>query len=141
LPALRPLRFEPLAKIAQLADEWKQPFQKDYTERTVNETFDKLLNLRADVEKALEQLAKSVPGCEGPAANPPRPPPPRKRLQRPPSRRKTREPETDPGADFENCLEQIWEQLSPPPTRGRSMTTVKIGRARILMSSWESPLS
>ncbi len=40
--------------------------------------------------------------------------------------------------DFESCLEQIWEQLiATPPTRGRSMTTVKIGSARILMSSWE----
>jgi hypothetical protein len=40
--------------------------------------------------------------------------------------------------DFESCLEQIWEQLiAVPPTRGRSMTTVKIGSARILMSSWE----
>ena len=40
--------------------------------------------------------------------------------------------------DFESCLEQIWEQLiAAPPSRGRSMTTVKIGSARILMSSWE----
>ncbi len=40
--------------------------------------------------------------------------------------------------DFENCMEQIWEQLiATPPSRGRSMTTVKIGGARILMSSWE----
>jgi hypothetical protein len=40
--------------------------------------------------------------------------------------------------DFESCLEQIWEQLiAVPPTRGRSMTTVRIGSARILMSSWE----
>ena len=40
--------------------------------------------------------------------------------------------------DFESCLEQIWEQLiAVPPTRGRSMTTVKVGTARILMSSWE----
>src|SRR5260370_15757185 len=40
--------------------------------------------------------------------------------------------------DFENCMENIWEQLiATPPTRGRSMTTVKIGGARILMSSWE----
>ncbi len=44
----------------------------------------------------------------------------------------------DGSLDFEACLEQIWEQLiATPPTRGRSMTTVKIGRARILMSSWE----
>jgi hypothetical protein len=35
-------------------------------------------------------------------------------------------------------MEQIWEQLiSAPPSRGRSMTTVKIGGARVLMSSWE----
>jgi hypothetical protein len=40
--------------------------------------------------------------------------------------------------DFENCMEQIWEQLiATPPSRGRSMTTVKIRGARILMSSWE----
>jgi hypothetical protein len=40
--------------------------------------------------------------------------------------------------DFESCLEQIWEQLiATPPTRGRSMTTVKIGSGRVLMSSWE----
>jgi hypothetical protein len=40
--------------------------------------------------------------------------------------------------DFESCLEQIWEQLiAVPPAPGRSMTTVRIGSARILMSSWE----
>jgi hypothetical protein len=40
--------------------------------------------------------------------------------------------------DFESCMEQIWEQLiATPPARGRSMTTVKIGGARILLSSWE----
>jgi hypothetical protein len=131
---------EPLAKIAQLADEWKQPFQKDYTERTVNETFEKLLNLRADVEKALEQLAKSAaPAAKAPAAKSAAPATTTKAPAKAakPSE-KPAEPETDPGADFENCLEQIWEQLiATPPTRGRSMTTVKIGRARILMSSWE----
>jgi len=48
--------------------------------------------------------------------------------------------EVEPGAalDFETCMEQIWEQLiATPPSRGRSMTTVKVGGARILMSSWE----
>ena len=133
---------EPVAKIRQLADEWKQPFQKDYTERTVNETFDKLLNLRSDVEKSLEQLiAKSA----APAA--PRAPAPAVKsaaltTKAPAKAAKVPEQpdksEPDPGMDFENCLEQIWEQLiATPPTRGRSMTTVKIGRARILMSSWE----
>jgi hypothetical protein len=133
---------EPLAKITQLADEWKQPFQKDYTERTVNETFEKLLNLRSDVEKALEQLAAK---SGAPAAS--RAPAPAAKVTstatKAPAKaakvpEKPEEPETDPGVDFENCLEQIWEQLiATPPTRGRSMTTVKIGRARILLSSWE----
>ena len=46
---------EPIAKVRQLADEWKQPFQQEYTERSVNETFEKLLGLRSDIERALER--------------------------------------------------------------------------------------
>jgi hypothetical protein len=132
---------EPLAQIKQLADDWKQPFQKDYTERTVNETFEKLLNLRADVDKALEQLATKAasPATSRSAAPAAKSAPPAKtpaKAAKAPS--KPEEPKTDPGMDLENCLEQIWEQLiATPPTRGRSMTTVKIGGARILMSSWE----
>ena len=35
-------------------------------------------------------------------------------------------------------MEQIWEQLiAVPPTRGRSMTTIRLGAARVLLSSWE----
>src|SRR4029077_5254970 len=46
--------------------------------------------------------------------------------------------EPSPVLDFESCMEQIWEQLiAAPPTRGRSMTTIRVGSARILMSSWE----
>ena len=45
---------------------------------------------------------------------------------------------TGTSLDFETCMEQIWEQLiSAPPSRGRSMTTVKLGTVRLLMSSWE----
>ena len=44
---------EPLAKIRDIADEWKQPFQKEYTERSVNQTFEKLLGLRSDVERGI----------------------------------------------------------------------------------------
>src|SRR5713226_2662286 len=46
---------ESLAKISAMADEWKQPFQKEYTERSVSQAFDKLLGLRTDVELALEK--------------------------------------------------------------------------------------
>src|SRR5258708_11302703 len=46
---------EPLTKMCAMADEWKQPFQREYTERSVSQAFDKLLGLRTDVEQALEK--------------------------------------------------------------------------------------
>jgi hypothetical protein len=40
--------------------------------------------------------------------------------------------------DIEGLEEKVWEQLiSTPPTRGRSMTTVTVDNARILLSAWE----
>ena len=130
---------EPLAKIREIADEWKQPFQKEYTERSVNATFEKLLALRTDVENALQRVAPKDAGSLASLA-----PavsargvsqdahPTRAALEQP------QKPQPAWTLDFESCLEQIWEQLiATPPTRGRSMTTVKIGSARILMSSWE----
>jgi len=129
---------ESVSKIRQLTDEWKQPFQKEYTERTVNEAFEKLLNLRADVEQALERLAPKQQVQAGPA--PSAAAPPSVKTPSKPGTVAKPEPRAEPDSsiDFETCLEQIWEQLiATPPTRGRSMTTVKIGRARILMSSWE----
>jgi hypothetical protein len=144
---------EPLTKICAMADEWKQPFQKEYTERSVSQAFDKLLGLRADVEQALEkalgkagesvpqpaaaQAAKHLPAAKKTAAE--------STASNAGAKAKERSSAPVPAApdavgvlDFENCMEQIWEQLiATPPSRGRSMTTVKISGARILMSSWE----
>jgi hypothetical protein len=152
---------ESLSKIQLIAQEWKQPFQTEYTERTVNETFEKLLNMRASVEQALENLQPK------PAATPePAPvlealkaaPVPKAATQKPAAPAAKEKPASkapvpalaakaeapkkvekkEAPIDFDACLEQIWEQLiATPPTRGRSMTTVKMGKARILMSSWE----
>ena len=134
---------EPLNKIKTLADEWKQPFQKEYTERSVSQAFEKLLGLRTDVELALEKIAApppqkvsqaSAPAAKKAAAEPKAPAAAAKSKARPAAE------VADPAGalDFETCMEQIWEQLiATPPSRGRSMTTVKIGGARILMSSWE----
>jgi hypothetical protein len=144
---------EPLAKIRDIADEWKQPFQKEYTERAVNQTFEKLLGLRTDVERALEKIAPKAPQIAaaseknsntggGEAAS-------KSARETATVERSTKAAEKPVGdaankpavyaaLDFEGCLEKIWEQLiATPPTRGRSMTTVKIGAARILLSSWE----
>jgi hypothetical protein len=128
---------EPVARVRQIADEWKQPFQQEYTERTVSEAFEKLLALRSDVERALERFAPKTPttalsqlASEAPS---------RSDTQKDPAPRDSasKAPPSEV-LDFESCLEQIWEQLiAAPPSRGRSMTTVKIGNARILMSPWE----
>lgn len=143
---------EPLSKVREIADEWKQPFQKEYTERTVNQTFEKLLGLRAVVEQALQKAApkttenQTLPskgaglrgnagsdgGKTGAVASNSGTQGADKATAAPSNAPLT------PALDFEACLEKIWEQLiATPPTRGRSMTTVKIGAARILMSSWE----
>jgi hypothetical protein len=144
---------EPLSKIREVADEWKQPFQQEYTERSVNQTFEKLLGLRTDVERALEKIAPKSPertarpekaansaGTEQSKAAPQD----RgdvetgKQAVEKTAAQSAGNAAVSPALDFETCLEKIWEQLiATPPTRGRSMTTVKIGAARILLSSWE----
>ncbi|HKW62823.1 MAG TPA: hypothetical protein VJN89_09785 [Candidatus Acidoferrum sp.] len=143
---------EPLNKIKKVADEWKQPFQQEYTERTVNQAFENLLGLRADVEQALAKAGASAqngskkapleagkPGSTvKKAASAPREP--NLKVKAKGTQKTLGTAEVEPGAalDFETCMEQIWEQLiATPPSRGRSMTTVKVGGARILMSSWE----
>jgi len=144
---------EPLEKIREVADEWKQPFQKEYTERSVNQTFEKLLGLRTDVERALEKIApkapeKAVNSSTTAASTDPqtlKTPareagaiPTGKQSAEKPGAQASAKPDAPGALDFETCLEKIWEQLiATPPTRGRSMTTVKIGPARILLSSWE----
>ena len=133
---------EPLSKVRQLTDEWKQPFQKEYTERSVSQAFEKLLALRSEVEqtvakvlgktfdsdaaKAKKTTQTTIADDTGKAAG----------SDEVAGKRKTEN--GAPALDFETCMEQVWEQLiSAPPSRGRSMTTVKIGGVRLLMSSWE----
>jgi hypothetical protein len=135
---------EPLTKIRTIADEWKQPFQQEYTERSVSQAFDKLLGLRTDVEQALEKaFGKPTEAVRSQV-------PAKKQIQEssaPSGSAKALDRTAAPVVsaavppavlDFETCMEQIWEQLiATPPSRGRSMTTVKIGGARVLLSSWE----
>ena len=143
---------EPLSKIHTIADEWKQPFQMEYTERSVSQAFEKLLGLRTDVERALEKAieksAESAPQATSTKAAKPLPvakKPAAESGARNDAKRKEQvsapaaaAPDPLAALDFESCMEQIWEQLiATPPLRGRSMTTVKISGARILMSSWE----
>ena len=136
---------EPITKIRQITDDWKQPFQKEYSERSVNQAFETLLGLRADVERTIERVigkpaeSISAKGTQETTAV-------REALNAAPTRKSVdknaeaggKSEDGTPVLDFESCMEQVWEQLiSAPPSRGRSMTTVKVGAARLLMSSWE----
>ena len=146
---------EPLTKVKKLADEWKQPFQKEYTERSVNQAFEKLLGLRADVENALDKSAAKISdrlvmdstkgftldsqkktGSEHSLV-----PAPRSNDTAADTSQKREAVDKNPppqALDFEACMEKIWEQLiATPPLHGRSMSTVKLGDTRILLSSWE----
>jgi hypothetical protein len=146
---------EPLTKIKKLADEWKQPFQKEYTERSVNQAFEKLLGLRADVENSLEKSAAKISDrlviesakgfsleSQKKTANAPTVVSAAlgtgsgaEAAQKSEAAQKNQTPEA---LDFEACMEKIWEQLiATPPLHGRSMSTVKLGETRILLSSWE----
>jgi hypothetical protein len=137
---------ESLAKVRQLADDWKQPFQKEYSERTVSQAFDKLMALRSDVErnvekvigKPVEHVTPVVHTEAAPAVH--KAPPVAAPAVRPTEKAAPAIEATcsEPALDFETCMEKVWEQLiSAPPSRGRSMTTVRVGGARLLMSSWE----
>ncbi len=147
---------EPITKVRRLADEWKQPFQKEYTERSVSQAFEKLLGLRADVEGSLGKLAaknadrlvidssngsKSDSQKNGKAE--PVIPASSSAPQAPATAERNATDNTQknpaPSAlDFETCMDQIWEQLiASPPLPGRTMTTVKLQGTRILLSSWE----
>jgi len=140
---------ESVAKIRQIADEWKQPFQKEYTERSVSQAFEKLLALRAHVERTVERvIGKPIDSSSVKNAAEDSAAAKSNGDTSQVSRGKVSEKSTSPAAkkdetgegtlDFESCMEQIWEQLiSAPPSRGRSMTTVKLGGVRLLMSSWE----
>ena len=146
---------EPLSKVKKLADEWKQPFQKEYTERSVNQAFEKLLGLRADVENALEKSAGKISdrlvidSAKGFSLESqkkmdtelaPLPFPRRNEIAAEIWQKNEAAPKNQPppALDFEACMEKIWEQLiATPPSHGRSMSTVKLGDTRILLSSWE----
>jgi hypothetical protein len=143
-PAFGLTANEPIEKVREVADEWKQPFQKEYTERSVSQAFDRLLALRSDVQNALDKFSGKS-SANGAQATQPAQAAPRVNASVPanaaPQKLSTTSTHTDeapPELDFETCMEQIWEQLiAEPPSRGRSMTTVKMSGSRILMSSWE----
>jgi len=59
---------ETTARLRQFCENWRQPFQKDYTENSVRHDFEQLLALRADLEEALGRTRPAAPPAAAPAA-------------------------------------------------------------------------
>ena len=60
---------ETTMQLRYFSENWRQPFQKDYTESSVRHSFEQLLNLRADLEDALghrEAPSKPKPALKAP---------------------------------------------------------------------------
>jgi hypothetical protein len=113
---------EPLNKIRETADEWKKTFGKESENASVGTAGTSLRSTLGAKKTGAESVAPGSNAKSNERSTP----------------AATVTPEAAAVLDFESGMEQIWEQLiATPPSRGRSMTTVKIGGARILLSSWE----
>jgi hypothetical protein len=51
---------ETTGQLRQFCDNWKQPFQKDYTESSVTRCFEQLLALRTDIEEVLGRFRPAL---------------------------------------------------------------------------------
>ncbi|HXW62161.1 MAG TPA: hypothetical protein VEJ45_06150 [Candidatus Acidoferrales bacterium] len=156
---------ETTAQLRFFGENWRQPFQKDYTQSSVHRAFEQLLAVRTALEEALarksassqpvlEVAEKTVVAAGSPlVTTAPRQGAPKlgpdQAVQKAPTplAASTHEPAepaspaagTDTSAaDPETCMEAIWEQLiAAPPSRGRSMSTVVLQDTKVLLSSWE----
>jgi len=58
---------ETTTQLRFFSENWRQPFQKDYTENSVTAAFEQLLALRADLEEALSRAQSAAPKSWVPA--------------------------------------------------------------------------
>ncbi len=54
---------ETMSHLRQFCENWRQPFQKDYTESSVTHAFEQLLALRADLEEVLTRRTSPAPSA------------------------------------------------------------------------------
>ena len=150
---------ELISRLREFHQHWKPPFQTDYSQNSAFQPYEQLMCLREDLEEALGPSPDSSPNVKpsaapaqsAPAASPAAPPVRSAPVKSPENAASSARSDTAPleaaqapdlpnigVADVDSLEEKIWEQLiATPPVRGRSMTTVTIENARILLSAWE----
>ncbi len=62
---------ETTMQLRYFSENWRQPFQKDYTENSVRHAFEQLLALRADLEEAVGRKQSSAKPASTPASQNP----------------------------------------------------------------------
>jgi hypothetical protein len=60
---------ETTSHLRQFFGNWRQPFQKDYTESAVTRSFEQLLALRTDLEEALGRFRPAAPPDSNPSSS------------------------------------------------------------------------
>lgn len=61
---------ETTIQLRHFCENWRQPFQKDYTQSSVTRAFEQLLAVRAELEEALKDRPKASQAAPAPAAKP-----------------------------------------------------------------------
>jgi hypothetical protein len=134
---------ETTAQLRYFCGNWKQPFQKDYTESSVTRSFEQLIALRTDLEEAI-RLAEA----KGFRAMPERFAPDLQSAHRLIDSVVPEDTEVTPSisdsspstgdAEAEKCHSAIRAQLTDPATfGGQSMSTVSLQDTKVLLSAWE----
>jgi hypothetical protein len=156
---------ETTSQLRHFCANWKQPFQKDYTESSVTRSLEQLRALRTDLDEA---LAATQPPAQAAVASQP-PAPDQAKAPSPASAAPSREgsssrfswgrfwnrrsssvavaPQKDVSEDHppagkldaESCAKRIAEQLAGTPHPAtQSMATVTLQDTKFLLSSWET---
>jgi hypothetical protein len=155
---------ETTSQLRHFCANWKQPFQKDYTESSVSRSLEQFQALRADLEDALQpshqvqpqplaplQALVTSPTKESSAASPAEgATSPRfnwgrlwgRRTAPPADSQKPKDASEDPAThgqlDADSCCKRISEQLAGSPTSAsNAMATVTLKDTKFLLSSWE----
>lgn len=135
---------ETTSRLRYFCANWKQPFQKDYTESSVSRSLEQLLALRADLEEALGRARSSESQSIHASGAHTASPLPSSPDGSPPSAGNDattsasgRHSAAAP-ANPEQCLKAISAQVNAgPAARGSSMFTVVLQDTKVLLSAWE----
>ncbi|HWG58117.1 MAG TPA: hypothetical protein VN661_03635 [Candidatus Acidoferrales bacterium] len=105
---------ETTVQVRYFCENWRQPFQKDYTANSVTRAFEQLLALRADLEEAVARIGAN------PAPKPPVQPPMRAATPAPERPRKAAAPA--PASNIAAAPKQPASRDQAPPAQKKEQT-------------------